>query len=323
MTAVGSNEDISDVGSPPASRRMGHVAILLFVGGMWGLQPALIKLSNRTGLAEIETLALVMVITATLLGAWLAARGRLVRPTGPLLVFMAISGFAEYAAPLLAAFVVAAHIDAGLLTLIMATTPIFTVALAAAVGSEPLTRDRLIACGIGMLAIVLIVVPQDALPSPEMLPWCLAAFLVPMFYASGSVYVSRAWPPDLDAVQVAFGGSLAASLMLLPFWARPLIAGAYAGLDLASGLVLLALVASLVVEMVLYFWLLRNAGPVFTSFSSFVMIASGFIAGMVVFGERPSPWVWASVGLLAIALLLAIRTPHAEARSGAERMKAA
>ena len=107
----------------------------------------------------------------------------MMRFTREILLFMAIAGFFEYAAPLMTAFWVAAHIDAGLLTLIMATTPMFTVALAAALGTEPLTRRIVLACAVGLAAMALIVVPQDALPSREMLPWCLVGFAVPIFYA--------------------------------------------------------------------------------------------------------------------------------------------
>jgi drug/metabolite transporter (DMT)-like permease len=59
--------------------------------------------------------------------------------------------------------------------------------------------------------------------------------------------------------------------------------------------------------MLLYFYLVRNAGPVFASFSSFVMIASGFVAGAMIFGEQPSMWVWASVVLFTLSLMLVLR----------------
>jgi drug/metabolite transporter (DMT)-like permease len=37
------------------------------------------------------------------------------------------------------------------------------------------------------------------------------------------------------------------------------------------------------------------------------MILSGFLAGAVFFGERPSLWIWASVGLFSTSLALIIK----------------
>ena len=60
-------------------------------------------------------------------------------------------------------------------------------------------------------------------------------------------------------------------------------------------------------------YLLRRTGPVFANFSSFVMIASGFLAGMVLFGERPSGWIWMSMGLFVLSLATVLRAPRKEA----------
>ena len=247
---------------------------------------------------------------AVFLGLVLALRGQLFALTRPVLAFMAVGAILEYAAPLLVTFTAAAHVDAGLLTLIMSTTPVFVVALAAAIGSEALSRNSVVACAIGIVAMALIAIPENALPSRDMLPWCLLAFAAPIFYACGSIYVARAWPDGFTPVQVAFCGSAMAGLMLTPFWLQPLIAGDLFTLPAGAYGALLVLAATVVLEMVSYFYLLRNAGPVFASFSSFVMIASGFLAGALLFGEHPSPWVWASVALFSVSLALIIKPPR-------------
>ncbi len=300
------------------SRRAWHFVVLLWVGTLWGVQPALIKFSVGGALSEIEALAVVLLCVVVLIGGYLATRGRLLRFTRETMTFIGVAGCLEYAAPLLTAFVVAAHIDAGLLTLIMATTPVFTVALAAAVGSEALSRETVLACLIGLAALALIVVPEDALPSREMLPWCLAAFAVPVFYSCGSIYVSRNWPAEFDTAQATFAGALGAAVVLAPFWVKPFVAGSLAANPAGASWALIALIVSVVLEMTLYMYLLRHAGPVYTSFASFVMIASGFIAGMTIFGERPSVWIWMSVALFALSLAMIIRGPRT-ASSGTEK----
>lgn len=286
------------------SARALHVVLLVVVGAMWGVQPALIKFSIGGSLGELEALALVLTAVAVSMGAYLWTQDRLVFPSRPILAFSFVTGLSEYAFPLLVQFLVAAHIDAGLLSLIVATTPVFTIAFAAAAGTEPLRREVVAACVVGIIAMGLIVVPENALPSREMLPWCLAAFMVPVSYSIGTIYVSRNWPGGFDSIQVGFLGALSAAVMLSPFSVQALFASTIADQTPFAWLMLLALVLSLFFELMMYFYLVRHAGPVFTSFSSFVMIVSGFLSGMVIFGERPSSWVWASVALFVISLAL-------------------
>lgn len=302
------------------ARRQRHglksIVVMWIAGGLWGVQPSLIKASGGEGLTEIEALALVLAAVAGSIGLYLAATGGLYRPTRQQLRFLSIASVAEYAAPLLITFLIAPHVDAGLLTLLISTTPVFTVAIAALVGMERLNAYNVTGCILGILGMGLIVLPADALPSPEMLPWCLAAFSIPLIYSCGSVYVSRAWPPGMSALQIAFGGSAIAALILLPAWIVRLSTGSLPEPSSVLVLSLTTLTATVVVEMILYFYLLQTAGPVFTSFTSFVMILSGFIAGALLFGERPSLWIWGAVILFSLSLVLSILAPHPDAAGG-------
>lgn len=305
-----------DVGVPGAGRRVPvalaattrikHAIVLVCVGLLWGLQPPIIKLLTQNGAPEAASLGAMLGAIAAVLGVTLLIQRRPMRNVRRNLPFMMINGAAEYAAPLLITFLVSKHIDAGLLTLIFSTTPIFTVAIAALSGAEKLSVSSFMACVIGFGAFLALVIPQDALPSAEMLPWCLAAFGIPLSYAMGSVYVSRNWPAEMDTIQVAFSGALFASLFLSPFWVVPVLEGTLFSTSPAGLLVFMLLVLTTIVEMGLYYYLLQNAGAVFTSFSSFIMIVSGFVSGAVIFGEQPTFWIWLSVALFALALAFII-----------------
>lgn len=309
---ISSDDHIFALSAPltaPGSNRKSlvkHAIILILVGLLWGLQPPVIKLLTQDGAPEVATLGALLAGIAIILGAVMIFNRHPIRNAGAKLPFMAINGASEYAIPLLLTFVVSRHIDAGLLTLIFSTTPIFTVSVAALSRTERLNMASVMACIFGLLAFLALVIPQDALPSREMLPWCLAAFGIPLSYATGSVYVSRKWPADMDPLQVAFSGALFASLFISPFWVGPVVQGNLFDTS-PSGLAIFAfLVALTIAEMGLYYYLLRNAGPVFTSFSSFIMIISGFISGALLFGESPTMWIWISVGLFAAALAFVV-----------------
>ena len=169
-------------------------------GFWWGTQPALIKALTERGLPQVATLGLTMAFVALVLAGVLAWRESMPRLSGETAALMTIAGATQYTGPLLAAFLIAKHIDAGLLTLIMFTAPIFTVAAAAIYGVERLDRYGVVGCVCGLVGLSLIVSPQDALPNPEMLLWCIVG---------------------MDAMQIAFGGALLPAIILLPFWGRP------------------------------------------------------------------------------------------------------
>ncbi len=284
-----------------------NVLLLLTSGVFWGIQPGLIKVSTGGGLSETEALAVVLACVAAIVGSYLVVAGGLFRLTWPRFRFLALVAVLEYVGPLLTAFLVAPHIDSALLTLIMSTTPIFTVPFAAAIGSEPLTRHTVAACLVGLGAMAVLVVPENALPSPDMLPWVLVAFGAPACYALGSVYVARSWPEGFAPTQVAFGGSLGGAILLLPFSFGAIHSGTLAANSAWGHLAFAALALAVVVEMLVYFFLVKHAGAVFASFSSFIMIASGMVLGILLFGESLTPWTMASMLLFAFSLLLVVR----------------
>ena len=307
VRAPGSGQTPAEICATAGRVRIKHALVLVAVGLLWGIQPPMIKLLTQNGAPEAASLGAMLGAIAAVLGASLLIQRRPVQNVRQNMPFMMINGAAEYAVPLLITFVVSKHIDAGLLTLIFSTTPIFTVAIAALWGAEKLNLASFMACVTGFSAFLALVIPQDALPSREMLPWCLIAFGIPLSYATGSVFVSRNWPAGMDTIQVAFTGALFASLFLAPFWVIPVFEGTLFEASTGNLAVFLFLVFSTLVEMALYYYLLQSAGAVFTSFSSFIMIISGFVGGAVLFGEQPTFWIWLSVALFGLALAFIIR----------------
>jgi drug/metabolite transporter (DMT)-like permease len=55
---------------------------------------------------------------------------------------------------------------------------------------------------------------------------------------------------------------------------------------------------------VLYFQIIRLAGPVYLSQVGYLVVVVGVITGMLVFGERHSLWVWLGIGLMVGGLTL-------------------
>ena len=53
---------------------------------------------------------------------------------------------------------------------------------------------------------------------------------------------------------------------------------------------------------VLYFQIIRMAGPVYLSQVGYLVVSIGVLAGMLIFGERHSLWVWIGINTAAQAI---------------------
>ena len=69
-----------------------------------------------------------------------------------------------------------------------------------------------------------------------------------------------------------------------------------------SAILVMAVIA--LVDIWLYFELIRLKGPIYTSHANYFMVVSGVFWGMVIFTERPSPLTWLAVLMLVASLYL-------------------
>ena len=69
-----------------------------------------------------------------------------------------------------------------------------------------------------------------------------------------------------------------------------------------AAILVMAVIA--LVDIWIYFELIRLKGPIFTSHANYFMVVSGVFWGMVIFAERPSTLTWLSVALLVASLYL-------------------
>ena len=58
------------------------------------------------------------------------------------------------------------------------------------------------------------------------------------------------------------------------------------------------------IDIYIYFELIRLKGPIYTSHANYFMVVSGVLWGMVIFAERPSSLMWVSAVLLMVSLYL-------------------
>ena len=59
----------------------------------------------------------------------------------------------------------------------------------------------------------------------------------------------------------------------------------------------------------MFFYSIKSAGPVFASQCAYVVTISGVIWGIIVFSEQHTVWVWASVIVMLLGLVLVTPDP--------------
>lgn len=193
------------------------------------------------------------------------------------------------------------RIDSGLAAICNATTPLFTVALAALLGAQALSPARLagLACGLG--GVVLLVGPA-ALGGLGRAGWGEAAVLAAaLSYAAASLHGRRLrqHPPLVAAAGMLCGATLLLAPLALAVdrpWRLPPPGAAALLAVLAVALLSTALAYRL------YFRILASAGATNLMLVTLIMPAGALLLGALVLGERVGPRALAGMALIAAGL---------------------
>jgi drug/metabolite transporter (DMT)-like permease len=280
------------------------LAILVLLGCLWGAMLVLGRIATSAGVPPMAFTFWNCAGGAAIIGS-LALIRRVSVPASPRhLRYYAIAGLISNALPNTLAFTLVAPIGTGLTGVLFALSPLCTYAVAMAIGRDRFDPLRGLGLAVGLAGTLLILLPESSLPSAEALHWLLIGLALPVLLALGNIYRSAAWPPGAGSMTLAVGMLIATALLLLAAMAvsgslyLPLPAehdGDWAtiGIFCVAGVV-----------YVLYFELLRIAGPVYFSQISYVITASSVVGGMLVFGEGHSTWVWLAIAVIFTGVLL-------------------
>ncbi|MEZ5669918.1 MAG: DMT family transporter [Alphaproteobacteria bacterium] len=280
--------------------------MLVVLGAIWATRLGALKYAINAGLPAPVTIqvavlgiAIGLTLVNALRGTWPPLRRDTVR-------FYLLSGLLGFICPFGLEAIVAARLPVFVLILIVTTAPVWTMLVAAAVGTERISAVRATGVVLGFAAAGLVAFDSSGGEGPGAVDplWCLLAMAIPLFYAVYTVFVASRFPRRLDAVQVAQGQAIIVALAVLAaqpfqdFWSRM----AFSPVQVtAVGWV----VAAEVVGLMMYLSLARDRGATFVTQANYVAICMGAVLGAFVFGD---PIGWLSLlgaVLVAVALRLA------------------
>ena len=285
--------------------------MLLMLGLVWGVHYSLIKISLDLGLSYLLILCCIVWGSAAVLLSWGWLRGYHLLFSWRYLGYYSLCGVLGFAVPMLLELSVATHLDAGCMVMVAATIPLFTLVIGWLIRPQTFQRRVWLGVGVGAVACLLLL-PAMGAKLALSLTWLGLMALVPVCCALYNNVVYHLWPAELTTWQVATGEALAMSLLLLPWVCVYLPEFQLISIPYTGALALGVMVLLSVLEIWLYFEVVRRAGAVFVAQGEYVGLISGMCFAVWLLAEQPSVWLWLGVGLLLFALYLAAPAPESE-----------
>ena len=194
------------------------------------------------------------------------------------------------------------HVASGLASILIATTPLFSVLIAHLVtDDDKLTAARAFGLAAGLAGVVVMLGPDLLHELGADVLAQLALLLAAFFFAVSGVYGQRfsAYPP----AAIAAGQMIAATAMLLPtalfidqVWTLP--APSPAAVGAIAGLAVL----STALAYLIYFRILACAGATNLMLVNFLVPVSAILLGVGLLGERLAPRQIAGMAIIALGL---------------------
>lgn len=284
----------------------------MFLGSSWGLYFSLLKIAVLSGIPYIGIATLTTAGVCIGMLAIAAVRNRKPDFSRRHIAFYIGCALLGYLVPMVAELLVIGHMPASVLTLIVSLSPMATLIFARLMRTDTINLKRISGVAIGMVAIFVVLFPDAHHSAGVAWHWLILATVVPCSYSLYHNYISRFWPEGSDSFQVACGEAIFATLLLIVFsiffWR-----GDYIG-EWNSGYTAILIMATIaLVDIYIYFEIVRLRGPIYVSQANYFMVVSGVIWGMILFSERLGPWLWLSAALLIVSLFLVSEREKPEA----------
>lgn len=280
------------------------VALLAGTGTLIGATFPLGKLAAGAGIPPASWAWSMAAGGSLLLIAWATVARRRVPLGARHLRYYAIAAAVSFVAPNLLIFASIPRLGAGLTSVMLALSPVLTLAFSALLGLRRPDRLGVAGIAVGLAGALMVALSRGEVGRPADPAWVALALLIPAFLAAGNVYRTVDWPEGADPLALAAGSNLCAAALLL---AAALALEGPAGLaTLADAPVLVGAQAVANAAMLaLFFRLQRVGGPVFLSQIGYVAAAVGLVSGTALLGERygAATWAGAAVAVAGVALV--------------------
>ena len=279
-------------------------AFITFAGTAWGLSFSLGKITVEAGMPPLGITYFQTIVSSAVLLVLCLVRGRPLKAIVEnirLVLVIALMG-ALIPSPIL--YIATDHLQAGILAITIAFIPMITYAASIPLKMEKFNPVRVAGLGMGVIAIMLISLPENSLPDKSAIPWILFAMIAVFCYAGENIILAIRSAATLGPIRLALGMNVSAAVILTPFiffmdkLAWPSLAMTVPDMALIG----LAIISVMAYTMFIY--AISLFGPVFTSQTGYIVTFTGVFWGMWIFGETHSFWIWGALAAMIAGLVL-------------------
>jgi drug/metabolite transporter (DMT)-like permease len=284
--------------------RFRFAAILAILGTTWGVTLPLTKIAVSTGHQALGLIFWQFVIGSFILGVIALVRWQLPVINRRTLFYYLMIGLLGTILPNSFSFVAIAHLPAGVIGVVIASVPMFTLTIALLLGLEVPSMKRGLGVLLGAIAVLLLIGPETSLPDPDKVVYVLIALVAPFCYGLEGNYIAKWAPQEVDPVSTLLGASILGSLIMGPVavatdsWVELFVP--WEGPEWAL------LFSSIfhVTAYTGYIWLVGVAGAVFSSQIAYVVTIAAVFLSALILSETYSVWVWSALALMMLGLSL-------------------
>lgn len=287
---------------------LSHTALsfagLFLIGMMWGTTIPLTKVAVSAGYRPLGIIFWQFVCAILILGAVLLLRGERPPVTRKHLVYYCAIALIGTIVPNSFSILATSHLPAGIMSVLIATVPMFSLGVALAMGNERMRLTRVGGIVLGASALMLMALPEASLPDPAKWPFLIVGLVAPLCYGLEGNVVARYAPRRVSSIAVLWSASVIGALIAGPLaWSSGQWIGIFRPWTAADWAVLGSSTAHAFAYSG-YLWLVGLAGVVFTSQVSYVVTATAVAVSILFLGESYSAWVWLAMGLILAGLAL-------------------
>jgi drug/metabolite transporter (DMT)-like permease len=292
-------------------RKINHsyraLSLLVILGMIWGTGYSIARFAMTNGVPPLGYSFWQSIGPALIIGFLTACRRQTVKLSNIPYQFFFVCGLSGIVIPNSIMYFAAAHLPAGILALVVNTVPIVAYPMALSVGLEKFNWKRMIGIIFALFGIMTIIIPKSSLPDPNLAPWVLLTLITPLSFAFCSIYIARFRPAEIDTLTVTAGMLITSSIMLLPV---VLLTGNFYWFHmplLTPDWIILIEIALSSIGYVLFFQLIKIAGPVYYSLVDTIVVLTGLAWGYMIFNERLNEWTAIAVCLILLGLFVVTR----------------
>ena len=284
------------------------------LGAAWGGTIPLMKVAVSTGHQPLGLIFWQLVVSVIVLAFVQMFSGDWPKINRQMIFYFVVIGLLGTILPNSFSYLAAANLPGGVMSIMIATVPMFTLVMALMLKLEQPSLIRLMGVVIGFAAMLMLILPDTSLPDPSKALFILVAVVAPVCYAGEANYVALKAPAGSDPISTVFFSSAIGIGIVAPM---AFVSDQWIDPTAQFGNPEWALVASAVIHAVTYcayLWLIRFGGPVFSVQMAYPVTLSGVFLSMYFLNESYSGWVWGA--LIAVILGLVLVQPREHEHSG-------